>query len=248
LLLFFKKEALSSIQLNRFEGSGRKMRILVVEDNASLRGLIVSHLENRGFAVQAEGTGGGALAAISCAAFDALILDLGLPDMDGLAVLRGLREAARNEVPVVILTARDSLEERVAGLDSGADDYVVKPFEVAELEARLRAVLRRPGKRVSPVHVFDDLSFDTASREARCNGDIIELTPRESGLFEELVRGGAGIVVRDALLDRLFRLDESVSANALEAIVSRLRRKLLGAGSCVRIETMRGIGYRLKTQ
>jgi DNA-binding response OmpR family regulator len=135
----------------------------------------------------------------------------------------------------------------VAGLDAGADDYILKPFDVAELEARLRAVLRRPGKRLEPIYGFADLSFDTASRTARRGDDVMELTPREAGLFEELVRTGNGIVVRDTLLERLYRLDEEVTANALEAIVSRLRRKLAAAGSIVRVETMRGIGYRLKS-
>ena len=222
------------------------MRILVVEDNVSLRDLVVAHLQDRGFATDAVGAGGEAVSAAGSTPYDAMILDVGLPDMDGLDVLRALRGNAQADVPILILTARDSVEQRVAGLDAGADDYILKPFNLAELDARLRAVLRRPGKRASPVHMFENLSFDTASRTARHGETILELTPREGGVFEELVKTGNGIVVRDALLERLSRLDAELSGNALEATVSRLRRKLAAAGCTVRVETMRGIGYRLK--
>ncbi len=222
------------------------MRVLVVEDNAALRELIEAHLHARGYVVEAVADGHAALRAAGTSGFDAAILDLGLPDLDGLDVLRSLRLRGDSELPVLILTARDSVEQRVAGLDAGADDYVLKPFDVAELDARLRAVLRRPGRRLSPVHVFADLSFDTASRAARCGDAILDLTPREASLFEELLRAGEDIVVRDAMVERLYRPGEEVTPNALEAIVSRLRRKLASGGSHVRIETMRGIGYRLR--
>ena len=222
------------------------MRVLVVEDNTALRGLIEAHLHARGYAVEAVADGHAALHAAGMSGFDVAVLDLGLPDLDGLDVLRRLRLCGDGELPVIILTARDSVEQRVAGLDAGADDYVLKPFDVAELDARLRAVLRRPGRRLSPVYDFADLSFDTASRAARCGRAILELTPREANLFEELLRAGEDIVVRDALVERLCRPGEEVTPNALEAIVSRLRRKLASGGSHVRIETMRGIGYRLK--
>jgi len=219
----------------------------VVEDNAALRDLVMGHLRARGFTVDAAISGLDALQAALSASFDAVILDLGLPDMDGLEVLRGLRSSARGDIPVLILTARDAVDQRVAGLDAGADDYILKPFQLAELDARLRAVLRRPGKRLQPVYRYEALSFDTASRTARHHQAMIELTPREAAVFEELVRTGDGIVVRDALCERLFGFGEDVSPNALEAIVSRLRRKLSAAGSAIRIESMRGIGYRLKS-
>jgi DNA-binding response OmpR family regulator len=174
-----------------------------------------------------------------------MILDLGLPDMDGLHVLRAVRGEAKADLPTLILTARDRVEDRISGLDAGADDYILKPFDVLELEARLRAVLRRPGIRLLPVHSFHDLTFDTATRIAACRESSIDLTPRETTLLEELIRAGSRIVVRDTLLERLYGDGEDVSGNALEATVSRLRRKLAASGSEIRIETLRGIGYRL---
>ncbi len=221
------------------------MRFLVVEDNASLQALLAAHLRDRGFAVDTAATGAAALACAGAATYDAVILDLGLPDMDGLDVLRWMRAGAHAGVPALILTARDAVAERVAGLDAGADDYILKPFETVELDARLRAVLRRPGARLQPVHRFADLSFDSANRAASREGVAIDLTPREAGLFEMLIRAGQSIVVRDALVERLYGQGEDVSGNALEATVSRLRRKLVAAGSRVRIDTLRGIGYRL---
>ena len=196
------------------------MRILVVEDNPALQALIAAHLRDRGFAADAVPNGAGALAALAASAYGAMILDLGLPDADGMDVLRTVRSGARADLPILILTARDSVQDRVAGLDAGADDYILKPVDAAELDARLRAVLRRPGNRQHPVHVFGDLRFDTADRTASRHGVAIDLTPREASLFEELV-------------------------NALEAAISRLRRKLAASGSGVRIESLRGIGYRL---
>ena len=221
------------------------MRLLVVEDNAALQHLLTAHLKDRGFAVDAATTGAAALAHAESTTYDAVILDLGLPDMDGLDVLRTLRTGANAALPALILTARDSVAERVAGLDAGADDYILKPFETAELDARLRAVLRRPGARLHPVHRFADVTFDSATRTASREGAPIDLTPREAGLFEVLIRAAPAIVVRDALVEKLYATGEDVSGNALEATVSRLRRKLAGAGSALRVETMRGIGYRL---
>jgi two-component system response regulator QseB len=221
------------------------MRLLIVEDTPSLQALLTAHLRDRGFAVDAVREGAAALACAEATQYDAVILDLGLPDMDGLDVLRRLRAGAHADLPTLILTARDSVAERVAGLDAGADDYILKPFETAELDARLRAVLRRPGARLHPVHRFADLSFDSATRGASRDGAPIDLTPREAALFELLIRAGSSIVVRDAMAERLYGTEEDVSANALEATVSRLRRKLASAESRVRVETMRGIGYRL---
>ena len=243
--LFVPQVSPWSIVLRSEGNSGQAMRILVVEDNLALQSLIAAHLRDRGFSAVAADTGAGALAAIRLAAYDAMILDLGLPDADGMDVLRSVRSGARPDLPILILTARDSVQDRVAGLDAGADDYILKPVDTAELDARLRAVLRRPGRRRQPVHLFEDLRFDTADRLASRNGTAIDLTPREAGLFEELVKSGNRVVVRDAMAERLYDLDTDVSANALEATVSRLRRKLAASGSRVRIETLRGIGYRL---
>jgi two-component system response regulator QseB len=220
------------------------MKVLIVEDNRALLDMISAHLGERGFTVDAVRTGGEALDRVGEATYDAVVLDLGLPDMDGMDVLRELRERAMT--PTLILTARDGVAHRIAGLDGGADDYILKPFDLAEFEARLRAVLRRPGLRAPPCPSFGDISFDIACRAARVGDRSIELTPREATLFEALIKNGERILVRDLLADRLFDLAEDVSANALDAIVSRLRRKLAVLESSVSIETMRGIGYRLR--
>jgi DNA-binding response OmpR family regulator len=222
------------------------MRVLLVEDNEKLSGLVAGHLRAKGFAVETAATGAEAINVADRATFGIMILDLGLPDMDGLDVLRAIRSQTGNDLPALILTARDSVSQRVSGLDAGADDYILKPFDLLELEARVRAVLRRPGRRQDPVHRFHDLRFDTASRTGWCGEQGIDLTPREATLFEELIRSGNRIVVRDTLAERLYGVDEDVSPNALEATVSRLRKKLASCGSPVHIETLRGVGYRLK--
>ena len=221
------------------------MRLLLVEDHKAMRDMVESHLRERGYAVDAVGSGEMAMAAAAVAVYDAVILDLGLPDMDGMEMLRRLRRELRPDLPALIVTARDSLEARVDGLDAGADDYILKPFDLAELEARLRAVLRRPGARREPSYEFGDLRFDPASRAASVRGGLLQLTRRETSLLEELIRAGGRIAVKDALEERLYGFDEEVSANALEATASRLRRKLAAAGSCVQIESARGVGYRL---
>jgi DNA-binding response OmpR family regulator len=222
------------------------MKLLVVEDSLPLATMMAAHMRERGFAVTVCLDGAGALAAVEGSTHDAAVLDLGLPDIDGLDVLRGMRAGPGATLPVVILTARDRIDQRIAGLDAGADDYVLKPFDIAELEARLRAVLRRPGPRLSASIVFGDITYDPS----RCGGSVgaqtLDLTRREAALLEELLRNGERIVVRDRIADRLYGVDGEASGNAIEATVSRLRRKLGGLGSSVRIEAMRGIGYRLR--
>lgn len=222
------------------------MRVLVVEDHRAMREMITDHLRDCGFAVDPVPDGGQALAAAAVNGYDAVILDLGLPDMDGMEVLRRLREGRGAGLPALILTARDRVEDRISGLNAGADDYILKPFDLSELEARLRAVLRRPGTRDAVMHSFGDLSFDAASRTAQVAGETLDLTRREASVLEELIRVGGRVVVKDALEDRLYGFDDVVTGNALEAAVSRLRRKLSAAGSEVGIEATRGIGYRLR--
>jgi two-component system response regulator QseB len=222
------------------------MRVLLVEDHHAIRDLIADQLRRRGLAVDTVRRGDEALAATDVAPYDAVILDLGLPDMDGMEVLRRLRGGRHPDLPTLILTARDSIVARVGGLNAGADDYILKPFDLAELEARLRAVLRRPGTRCTPVHRCCDLVFDPATRTAAVDGANLDLTRREAAVLEELIRAAGRIVVKDALEDRVYGFDDDVSGNALEASVSRLRRKLIAAGSQVGIEATRGIGYRLK--
>ena len=221
------------------------MKILLVEDHGPMRTMIADHLVEQGFAIEATARANDALAAVEGIEYDAIILDLGLPDLDGMEFLRRLRGGSRTDTPVLILTARDSLEDRVNGLNAGADDYVVKPFNLKELEARLRAVLRRPGPRRGRVYAYGTVTFDTVLREARVNETPLDLTRREAALLEELLRSPGHVIPKDSLEDRLYALDDAGSPNALEAAVSRLRKKLLAANAELRIETKRGIGYRL---
>jgi two-component system, OmpR family, response regulator QseB len=220
------------------------MRVLLVEDHRAMREMICDHLSERGFAVDAVGRGEQALAAAAVARMDAVILDLGLPDIDGMQVLASLR-ASRPDLPAIILTARDSVDDRLHGLNSGADDYVVKPFNLLELEARLRAVLRRAGRPRETSYCLGGVVFDTVTREASAYGKSLELTRREAALLEELMRLPGQVITKDRLEDGLYALEDSGSANALEAAVSRLRRKLAAARASLRIETKWGIGYRL---
>ena len=222
------------------------MRVLIVEDHGAMRDIIAAHLRERGFAVDAVQCGEEALAATAAADYDAVILDLGLPTMDGMEVLRRLRSDRQGAPPALILTARDRIEDRIGGLNAGADDYILKPFELTELEARLRAVLRRPGARRDPAHRCGDVTYDPSSRTAKVSGQVLDLTRREASVLEALIGAAGRIVVKDALEDRLYGFEDDVSGNALEAAVSRLRRKLVAAGSTLRIEARRGIGYRLQ--
>ena len=222
-----------------------EMKILLIEDHMPMREMIADHLVEHGFAIEAVGSGEDALAVARTGAHDAAILDLGLPGMDGMEFLKALRECSGTVLPVLILTARDGVESRVRGLNAGADDYLIKPVNLVELEARLRAVLRRPGPRQHRVYSLGQLSFDTISRDATVRTTRLDLTRRETAVLEELLRVAGRVIAKDILEDRLYALDEPGSANALEAAVSRLRKKLASAGAGVRIEAKRGIGYRI---
>jgi len=220
------------------------MRVLLVEDHRAMREMIADHLKERGFAVDAVGRGEHAIAAAAVASMDAVILDLGLPDMDGMDVLSSLR-TSHPALPAIILTARDSVDDRLLGLNSGADDYIVKPFNLLELEARLRAVLRRAGSPRGTTYSLGGVTFDTVTREAAVFGKSLDLTRREAALLEELIRVPGQVITKDRLEDRLYALEDAGSANALEAAVSRLRRKLAATRAALQIETKWGIGYRL---
>jgi DNA-binding response OmpR family regulator len=221
------------------------MKVLLIEDHRELRDLIAEHFLALGFVVDAVGAAKEARRALSTGCYDALILDLGLPDADGITLLREVRELVAGGLPTLIVTARDSLDDRLMGLNEGADDYLIKPFSLLELEARLRAVLRRPGMRGAPNLVCGAILYDPNAREATVRGQVIEMSRRESDLLEALMRASGRIVVRDVLEERLYSFEDPVTPNALEAVVSRLRRRLVGAGAGVRIESRRGIGYRL---
>jgi two-component system response regulator QseB len=221
-------------------------RLLVIEDNERLAGLIAQGLSPHGYRCDLATTLADADAALALAHFDAIILDLGLPDGDGGNWLRARPQA--RDIPTLILTARDGLNDRVDGLDAGADDYLVKPFALDELAARLRAMLRRPGRRAETVLRVGPISYDMAARRARVNETPVDLPRREADLLELLMRRAGEVVRRQAMEDALYRFDEAVTPNAMEAIVSRLRRKLDDAGATGRLHTVRGVGYLLSEE
>jgi len=215
------------------------VNVLLVEDEDRIASFVEKGLETRGFHVRRVVTGGAALDAISDDV-DIVVLDLGLPDIDGLEVLRSLRQAWAS-LPVVILTARGDVDDRVAGLDLGADDYVPKPFAIDELAARLRARLRaRFDESLTRLHV-GDLELDLIARRARLTGKIIELTSREFALLEMLMRHAGQPISREELLANVWGLDFDPRSNLVDVYIRYLRRKL-GNGW---IETLRGVGYRI---
>ncbi|MDD5403586.1 MAG: response regulator transcription factor [Sulfuricella sp.] len=217
------------------------MRILIAEDDEVLADGLCRSMSHNGYAVDCVGDGMDAdLMLKGGQLFDLVILDLGLPRMDGLCVLRRLRER-NSQVPVIILTARDGVADRVKGLDLGADDYLVKPFCLPELEARVRALLRRGQCGVNPVFSCGMLSFDSVGRRAAINGEALELTTRETGVLEALMSHSGWVVSKDQLLEHLYSYAEEASANAIEVYIHRLRKKIEVAG--VTIRNIRGLGY-----
>jgi DNA-binding response OmpR family regulator len=220
------------------------MRILLIEDHPRLREMTRAHLVDCGFVVDAFSTLEDGRAALAEVAYDAVVLDLGLPDGDGAELLRW--NAGHSPVPALILTARDQVGERISVLNAGADDYLVKPVDLGELEARLRAILRRPGSRRSRVLALGNLRFDIVTRQAQALDRPFGLGRRETLLLEALLRAQGAVVIRDTLEESLYGYDDQVTPNALEAAVSRLRRTLAEAGADVTIEAQRGVGYRLR--
>jgi len=223
------------------------MRLLLLEDNERLGTLVSEGLTGAGMAVDWCRSIDEASAALAAASYDLVLIDLGLPDGDGLDLVRDIRSRG-DTVPILILTARDALGDRVAGLDAGADDYLVKPFANAELAARCRALLRRPGHRLTPVLTAGDLSFDTATRQAAFRGIPVELSKREGSVLEALMRRAGSVMTKEALEDALYAFNEPVTPNALEAAVSRLRKRLEEAGAGDLLHTVRGLGYLLRTR
>ena len=214
------------------------MRILLAEDDPLLGDGVRTGLLQAGFAVDWVTDGQDARLALAGEPYDAVLLDLGLPKADGLAVLRELR-AARNPVPVLILTARDALADRVAGLDAGADDYLVKPFALAELQARLRALLRRSKGVVDPVIRHGRIALDPAARTVTLDGAPVELSAREFATLQELLVNAGRVLSRSRLEEKLYGWGEEIESNAVEVYVHHLRRKLYPE----LIQTVRGVGY-----
>lgn len=219
------------------------MRILLAEDDEVLSDGISKALRQIGYTVDMVASGRDADAAIAAAPFDLAILDLGLPQMEGFEVLRRLRSAGKR-LPVLIVTSRDGLEDRVAGLDLGADDYMTKPFDLPELEARVRALIRRSCYGAEKEIVYGPVRMDTGSRSIAISGEHVEFSSKELAVFELFLQRPGRVVSKEQLLDHMYGFDEEVSQNAIEVLVHRLRKKIESYGLGVR--TIRGLGYVLE--
>jgi two-component system, OmpR family, response regulator len=219
------------------------MRVLIVEDDPVIADGLTRSLRQSDYAVDCVGTGDQADHVLIAHNYDLVILDLSLPKLDGFEILRRLRHRG-SKVPVLVLTARDALDERVRGLDLGADDYMTKPFDLPELEARVRALIRRGQSGGGSLLTHGALTLDTAGRRAMLDSVPLELSARELGVLEVLMLRSGRVVNKEQLAEQLYGWDEEVGANAIEVYVHRLRKKLETAG--VTIRTIRGLGYLLE--
>ncbi|HEV2985193.1 MAG TPA: response regulator transcription factor [Vicinamibacterales bacterium] len=220
------------------------MRVLLIEDHPRLARSIVDGLTGFGFGVDLFSTAGDGLAAAGSIAYDAIVLDLGLPDRDGLDVISDLREAG-TRTPVLVLTARDGIDDRVAGLDRGADDYLLKPFAMKELAARLRALLRRPGWPLGQTIDIGNVSLDSAARQLKVGGRTVAIPRRELDALELLMRRADQVVPKRLLEDLVYGFSDEITPNTIEALISRVRRRLERIEATVAIHTLRGVGYLL---
>lgn len=220
------------------------MRILLVEDHERIASFVKDGLESGGFTVDLVLTAGDGDAAVQTVKYDVIVLDLGLPYQDGLEVLKKWRDDG-DETPVLVLTARDAVEDRVKGLNAGADDYMLKPFAMEELVARVRALLRRPGGVLGTVLEEGNIELDTTAREVRVAQKTISISRREMEVLEQLLRRKGRVVPKDVLEDKIYGFDEEVSSNSVEVHVSRLRKRLTSSGASVVVHTIRGVGYML---
>ncbi|MDR2696387.1 MAG: response regulator transcription factor [Deltaproteobacteria bacterium] len=218
------------------------MRILVVEDEKSLREIVTARLTREGHGVDGAANGREAMAYIDAGAYDCIILDIMLPHRDGLSVLREMR-AKGNAAPVLLLTARDSIEDRVAGLDIGADDYLVKPFAYDELSARVRALLRRRGESKSNVLELADLRMDLLKREVTRGGRPVTLSVKEFALLEYLLRNPNRVLTRDQIIEHVWNFDFDNESNVVNVYIRYLRGKLDEGAGVQLIRTIRGVGY-----
>ena len=241
---------------NRFCAPGRRapvdgatmplMRILVTDDDRAVRDALRRALTLGGYEIESAEGGQQCLTQVAATRPDAVVLDVGMPDIDGLEVCRRLR-AAGNRVPVLMLTARDAVADRIDGLDAGADDYLVKPFDVGELKARLRALLRRAGDDDEREALsFEELILDGGRHGVSVAGSFVELTRTEFQLLEVLMRNPRQVLPHDLIYDRVWGYDFGPASNALRVYIGYLRRKLEGAGARPLIQTVRGVGYVLR--
>lgn len=219
------------------------MRLLLVEDDAALVRGLLTLLRSGGYAVDHVATGGDALAVVEAEPYNLIILDIGLPDLSGFEVLRSLRRRGLR-TPVLLLTARDALQDRIAGLDLGGDDYMLKPFEPTELEARVRALVRRSLGESSPILTAGRLVFDASTGLVTVESEPVDLRLRERAVLHGLLTRIGRVVPKELLAGEVFGYDDPVGPNALEVYVGRLRKKLHPNGP--RIRTVRGLGYMIE--
>jgi two-component system response regulator QseB len=217
------------------------MRLLLVEDDEMIAEPVLESMRRAGYAIDWAQDGRAAELSLANDVYDLVLLDLGLPKMDGLGVLTGYRKAG-GAAPVIILTARDAVDDRIRGLDAGADDYLIKPFDLDELAARVRALLRRRTGQKQPVFTHGELTLDPAAHEATKNGELVPLVPREFALLQALIDEPTRVFTKAELEEKLYGWGEEVGSNTIEVHVHSLRRKI-GADQIV---TIRGVGYRLK--
>ena len=221
------------------------MRLLVVEDQKDLNEIIVRKLTNEHYSVDACYTGNDALDFIRCAEYDGIILDIMLPGITGIGVLREMR-ASGNNTPVLLLTAMGTVEDRVAGLDAGADDYLVKPFDFNELLARVRAIVRRGGERAGNVMTSGDLTLDSASRTVTRGGQETKLTAKEFDILEYLMQNQGRVLSRDKLSNHIWNYDYDGGSNVIDVYMYHLRRKIDRDFDEKKIQTVKGAGYMIK--
>jgi DNA-binding response OmpR family regulator len=220
------------------------MRLLIVEDEIRIAELLKGALERARFAVDAVRLVADTREALSCTSYDAAILDLGLPDGDGIKLLSELRSAGKR-IPILVLTARDTVEDRLIGLDTGADDYLIKPFAMAELIARTKALLRRPGGVLGMTLKAGNITFDSIGRDVLVGDAPLPLPRRETAILEHLMRRLGRVIPKAVLEEKLYGIDDELGSNAIPVDVHHLRRKLEEAGASVAIHTARGVGYLL---
>jgi DNA-binding response OmpR family regulator len=222
----------------------KRVRLLVIEDEPRIAEILKNGLDRAGFVADVVHLLADAREALALTAYDAAILDLSLPDGNGLKLLAELRPAP-NRIPVLVLTARDAVEDRVRGLDAGADDYLVKPFAMVELVARTKALLRRPGGALGVTLQAGNVALDTVGRDVRVGGIPLPLPRRECAVLEHLLRRQGRVVPKSVLEEKLYGIDDELESNAVPVHVHHLRRKLQDAAATAEIHTVRGVGYLL---